>query len=230
LSAATAALLAVAPFYATNAAAEPVGSEFDAGDWMVRLRGIGVQPDEGSSGWKINGDTFKGAADVDISNTIVPELDVTYFITSNLAVELIAAVTPHTIEGRKGIASYGDVGDVWLLPPTLTLQYHFNLGGGVKPYVGAGVNYTMFLAEDAGASYNNLKLDDSFGLALQAGLDVNLRGDWYLNVDVKKLWLETEATVGLGAAKVTTDVDIDPWIIGVGLGYHFGGSRPEPLK
>ncbi len=203
---------------------EPGATGFQSGDWLLRLRGIGVLPDEGSSNWSIAAD-----ADVAIDDTVVPELDITYFVTPNLALELIAAVTPHTVDGRDDIAGFGEVGDVWLLPPTLTLQYHFSLGHGIKPYVGAGVNYTVFFGEDAGASYSDLEIDNGFGLALQAGFDVHLRDNWYFNVDVKKLWLETEAEVDLGGTKVTADIDVDPWIIGVGFGYRFGG-RHVPLK
>ena len=100
--------------------------------------------------------------------------------------------------------------------------------GKFKPYVGAGVNYTVLFNEDAGPSYSNLELDNNFGWALQAGFDCHLRANWFFNVDVKKLWLDTDASVSLGATPVTADVDIDPWIVGVGFGYKFGGHL-EPL-
>lgn len=106
------------------------------------------------------------------------------------------------------------------------LQYHFDAGHGIKPYVGAGVNYTMFFGEDA-KDVDSLELENSFGWGLQAGVDIHLRDNWFLNVDVKKLWLDTEAKVNGGA--ITTDVAIDPWIVGVGLGYRFGGA-PDALK
>lgn len=199
--------------------------------WMVRLRGLGVIPDEDSSNWVVGGAPSSGA-DVEIDASIVPEVDISYFFTKNWAVELILAVTPHDIDGKGSIAASGDVGDVWLLPPTLLLQYHFDMGNGIKPYVGAGVNYTVFFAEDAGPSYANLDLDNNFGWALQAGVDVQLQGNWFFNVDVKKLWLDTDASVTLlPSTPVTADVDIDPWIIGVGFGYKFGGPEPlPPLK
>lgn len=198
--------------------------------WMVRFRALGVIPDEEASNWKLNGDPLPLNADVDIDNSIVPELDISYFFTNNIAVELIAAVTPHEIDGANYIKAFGKVGDAWLLPPTLLLQYHFDAGRGFKPYVGAGINYTVFFNEDSGRNYSNLKLDDSFGWALQAGVDVHLQGNWFFNVDVKKLWLDTEASVDLdGVGRVKADVDIDPWIVGVGLAYRFG-AREEPLK
>ena len=193
------------------------------GPWMVRGRILGVIPDEGTSNW-IGVDP---ASDLDIDNSVVPELDITYFFTNNIAAELILGVTPHDITGVGGTSIDGaDIGSVWLLPPTLLLQYHFELDQGIKPYVGAGVNYTVFFNEDAGNGFTSLELENSFGWALQAGVDIPIQDNWYFNIDVKKLWLDTEATVD-GA--VTADVDIDPWIIGVGLCYRFGGYE-VPLK
>jgi len=180
--------------------------------WMIRARGIGVIPDEDGTGALDN---------LDISDAFVPELDISYFFTKNIAMELVLATAPHDIELANGT----NVGDIWLLPPTLTLQYHVDMGK-FKPYVGAGVNYTFFYNEDADAPFTNLELDDSFGWALQAGFDYHLKGNWFFNVDVKKLWLETEASTQ-GVA-VNEDVDIDPWIVGVGFGYKFGAPA-EPL-
>lgn len=177
--------------------------------WMIRARGIGVIPDE---------DGTNALSNVDISDTVVPELDISYFFTKNIALELILAVTPHDID-----IPGGNVGDVWLLPPTLTLQYHFDMGK-FKPYVGAGVNYTVFFNEDDGIA-QDLEIDNSFGWALQAGFDYHLEGNWFFNVDVKKLWLDTDwSTSNVGGG----DVDVDPWIIGVGFGYKFGAPA-EPL-
>jgi outer membrane protein len=189
--------------------------------WMVRGRVLGVLPDTGTSDWT----GAPAGADLDIDNSVVPELDISYFFTNNIAVELILGVTPHDIDGAGALAGL-DIGEAWLLPPTLLLQYHFDFGHGIKPYVGAGVNYTIFFNVDGGDA-GSLDLDNNWGWALQAGVDIHLRDNWFLNFDVKKLWLETDATVGGGA--ITTDVEIDPWIIGVGLGYRFGGAY-EPLK
>jgi outer membrane protein len=210
----------------------PVEYEVDYGaGWMIRGRAIGVIPDEGSKDWTVDGraavDGYYGLA---IDSSVVPELDFTYFFNRNLAVEIIAGVTPHDIDGKLAIDDYGKIGDVWLLPPTVTLQYHFELAPGIKPYVGAGLNYTVFFNEDSGPNYSNLKLDNTWGWGLQAGVDFHLQGNWFLNVDVKRLWINTDATVTLlDHHAVTTNVDIDPWIVGVGLGYRFGG-HPSPLK
>ncbi len=180
--------------------------DFKAGDFMIRARALGVVPDE--SGHVSNGDG------VSISNSAVPELDFTYFFTPNISAELIAAVTPHDVKTSSGI----DAGSSWLLPPTLTLQYHFTQLDSIKPYVGAGVNYTHFFNADAGA-LNSVKYNDSFGGALQAGVDIPIQDNWYANIDVKKVFIST--TAKFSPSGVRADVDINPWLIGVGIGYKF---------
>jgi outer membrane protein len=112
------------------------------------------------------------------------------------------------------------MGSVRLLPPTLTLQYHFTPTARFSPYVGAGLNYTFFYNEKKGA-LRSISYDDNIGYALQAGIDYAIAGAWSFNIDVKKLWLSTDVTADLGGTKLKADVDLNPWIFGVGLGYRF---------
>mgnify|MGYP003125334499 CR=1 FL=1 len=191
--------------------AAPASAE--SGDWLVRLRGLNVIPDEGATITPIGGD-------VDIDTSIVPELDITYFVHDQWAVELILAVTPHDVAAVDTLAGDIDLGDVTLLPPTLTLQYHFNPDGQVRPYVGAGVNYTHFFNEDlpGGSALSTIEYDDSFGLAAQAGVDFALQDDWFLNVDVKYIDIDTDVLID-GA--IAADVEIDPLVVGVGFGRRF---------
>ena len=178
--------------------------------WMVRARGILVAPNESANITPIGGD-------VQIDNSFVPEVDVSYFFAKNWAVELIAAVTPHDVSHTAGV----DLGSAWLLPPTLTLQYHFDPdGAAIRPYVGAGINYTTFFSVDEPAGLN-IDYGDSFGLALQAGFDIPFGKGWSVNVDVKKIYINTDVTIlGLGPV-VRADVDIDPVVFGVGVGYRY---------
>lgn len=190
----------------SHASADNSMNNFEAGDVLVRVRALGVVPQEDSS--------LSIGGNVKVDNSIVPEIDATYFFTPNIAAELIAAVTPHNVKTNGGI----DAGSSWLLPPTVTLQYHFNNLTWAKPYIGAGVNYTVFFNEDAGA-LRHVEYDNSFGAALQAGIDIPLQDSWYFNIDVKKLFIDTKAS--FSPSGVQANVDIDPWLIGVGIGYRF---------
>lgn len=174
--------------------------------WMVRARAIAVVPQEDSTV------SIGGKAKID--NNVVPEVDVSYFFTPNIAAELIAATTRHQVK----LDGTTDLGKVWLLPPTLTLQYHFTQFDFAKPYVGAGVNYTHFYAATSGA-LSSAHYNDSFGPALQAGVDIPIRNNWYFNVDVKKIWINSDVKFNAGA--VRANVDVNPWVIGTGIGYRF---------
>lgn len=177
------------------------------GDWMVRARVISVIPQDD--------DDLNAAVETTIDSQVVPELDFTYFFTPNIAAELILATTPHEISTRG--AANVRLGEVWLLPPTLTLQYHVTGMGAVKPYVGASVNYTIFYAKDEDAL--PFDIDNGFGWALQAGLDYEIDEGVYLNADLKKVFLSPDVSVANGA--ITGEVNIDPWIVGFGVGYRF---------
>ena len=162
---------------------------------------------------------------MDIDNSVVPELDFTYFITDNIGVELILATTKHNPVVKNSDLGEVPLGSVWLLPPTLTFQYHFAPKEAFSPYVGAGVNYTFFYSEDTsealeGLGMTKINYDDGFGFALQAGFDYAINEKWSFNVDVKKVWLNTEVSIANGAV-TAADVDINPWLIGVGFGYSF---------
>ena len=182
----------------------------DKSPWLVRLRLIDVAPEESSVV------SIGGEATAD--NSLVPELDISYFWTDHFATELILATSQHNI-GAVGTA-LGDLslGDVWALPPTLLAQYHFNPEGQFRPYLGAGVNYTFFYNDEPG-DVNSISYDNGFGLALQAGFDIGLDDNWAINADVKKLFLNTDVSINGGA--VTADVDLDPWVFGLGLAYRF---------
>ena len=182
--------------------------------WQFRLRGVVVSPDESASIEAIGGDA-------DISTTVIPELDITYFFTENWSLELILGTTKHDVEAINTAVGNIDLGSVWLLPPTLTFQYHYTSLGDFKPYVGAGLNYTIFYSVDEGPVADDLDYDNSFGFAGQLGIDYMISDKWFINLDVKKLFLQTDVTVNatsaLGAT-VGADVDINPWLFGLGVG------------
>ena len=184
--------------------------------WMIRGRALVVMPQE-EANLRLGGAPVIGGK-VDISNSVVPELDITYFFTKNIAAELILGVTPHNVKGAGSLAG-ARIGSAWLLPPTLMLQYHFTDLGAFKPYVGAGVNYTVFFNEKAKGGFTDFDLKDSFGVALQAGFDYMIDRHWGINVDVKKIFLEPKVKVNNGL--VAGKVKIDPWLIAAGITYRF---------
>ncbi|MBX3446658.1 MAG: OmpW family protein [Parvibaculaceae bacterium] len=202
--------LAIAAAVMTAAPAHAESTGKSAGDIMVRARALWAVPDESASVTVLGGD-------VNVSNDVVPEIDFTYFVTDNIALELIAGTTRHDVSHTPtGI----DLGKVSLLPPTLTLQYHFLPKEKLSPYVGAGVNYTIFYNEDApGGAVTSIDYKNSFGWALQAGVDYEVADRWYVNLDVKKIFLSTDVSINGGA--INADVDLDPWLVGVGIGYRF---------
>ncbi len=185
--------------------------------WMIRVRALGVLPDE-SARLKSGGARLTGAG-VDISNSVVPELDITYFFTKNWATELVLGVTRHQVTGT-GVLDNARIGNTWLLPPTLTLQYHFTDFGAFKPYLGVGVNYTVYFDEEARGQFTHFRLNNTAGLALQAGADFMLDEHWGINVDVKKI-LIMEPDVSLNHRAVTGHVTIDPWLVATGITYKF---------
>ena len=178
--------------------------------WQVRIRLIDVAPDESST------TSIGGEAKVD--SAVVPELDITYFWTDNWATELILATTKHDVSAVGTALGDLSLGDTWVLPPTLTLQYHFAPDAAVSPYLGAGLNYTFFYNADSG-DVDSIDYSNGFGLAAQAGIDFAVTDNWALNLDVKKIWLNTDVEINGGA--VTADVDLDPWVFGAGFTYRF---------
>ena len=187
----------------------------NAQTWQVRLRGVSVQPNEKS--------TVAGVkSDVNISNSFIPELDFTYFFNKNVAAELILGTTKHDVEFSNGEAN---LGSVWLLPPTLTLQYHFYPTKTLKPYVGAGLNYTIFYGVKSGV-VKDVEYKNNVGFALQGGVDYMLNDKYFLNFDIKKVFLKTDVDVDAsnvvpGANSVPAKVNIDPLLIGFGIGMKF---------
>jgi len=143
------------------------------------------------------------------------------------AVELILGVTPHNITGTGALANT-NIGRAWLLPPTLLAQWHFTDFGPFKPYIGLGLNYTIFFGQSAGYTQTNglgvtnLTLNNTVGGALQVGFDYMFDKHWGVNFDVKKYLLRPtyNATVN-NTIPVTGTAAIDPWIIGAGVTYRF---------
>jgi len=192
------------------------------GDVLVRARAIIVAPNERSG-------AITGIANsqLGVGDSVMPEVDFTYMASDHIGAELILATTKHGVTGKGSISGLGEVANTWVLPPTLTLQYHFAPEGKVRPYLGVGVNYSTFYSTKATPSLNaalgatTVKLKDSFGYALQAGVDVPVGKNVFVNLDIKYIDMKTTATLTSGATVRTSRVKIDPIVAGVGIGFKF---------
>jgi outer membrane protein len=177
--------------------------------WLVRARAVHIDPANGSA--PVGG---TGAADrIHVSTKTIPEADISYFFTPNVSAELILTYPQKhdvTLDGAK-------IGSFKHLPPTLTAQYHFLPGATINPYVGAGVNYTLLSSVNLLNGAGRLE-HDSFGLALQAGVDFKLDKNWSINLDVKKVQIRSDVFISGARA---SDVKVDPLLVGVGVGYRF---------
>lgn len=171
------------------------------GPWLVRVRAVHLDSANGDS-------TGLGLS---VNNKTIPELDVSYFFTKNIAAELILTVPQKHTLSSNGTA----IGSLKHLPPTLLAQYHFD-APGFKPYVGAGVNFTRFSSVNLPAGVDIER--NSWGPALQVGVDIPLTKNLSLNFDVKKVYIRTD--VSAGGAKIGT-FKVDPVLAGVGLGWRF---------
>ena len=212
--------------FGTNLANAQEENKVDFKKWQVRVRGVGVVPDESAKIGIIGGDAK-------ISNTFIPELDFSYFFTKNISAELILGTSKHDVNTvASDISVVGgptsadvNLGSVYLLPPTLTVQYHFLPDHIFNPYVGAGVNYTIFYNEKAGNTVRGIEYDNSFGYAFQVGFDLMLDDKFFINVDIKKIFLKTDVTVdasNLAAGlSIPADVEINPLLLGFGVGMKF---------
>jgi len=201
-------LVALAATLTTTLAAVPAAQAQTEGPWLVRVRAVNIDT--------ANKDTIPGV-DVDVSNKVIPEVDFTYFYTPNLAAELILTVPQkHDISAGLEGGAKADIGSLKHLPPTFTLQYHFAPNDKFRPYVGAGINYTRFSSVDLPAGYSIDK--DSFGAALQAGVDIEIGKGMYLNLDIKKVYIRTDLSID--GVKAGT-IKVDPILFGVGIGWRF---------
>lgn len=188
----------------------------DGSPWMLRARILGIIPDDSCTPITLVG----GEADVDEAYTL--DLDATYFFTDHIAAELVFfAYSRHDVKAINTAVGDVDLGSLDLLPPTLTAQYHFMPDQSFRPYLGAGLSYVLIPDEDPGDA-TAVRYDDGVvGLALQAGFDYFFNDHWCLNFDVKKVWVDVDVEVDALGTTVRTSVDVDPWLFGIGVGYHF---------
>ena len=195
---------------------------YEEGDWVVRFGATSVNPDDSSSNVVVGGADLGIGVNVN-SNTQLG-LNLAYFFTPQWNVEVLAA-TPFSHD--IGLNTVGALAETKHLPPSVTANYYFAAqDSAFQPYVGAGLNYTIFFDEEftaanENAGFGDLDLDASFGVTVQAGFDYMLEGNWHINGSVRWIDIDTDATFDLGGAAGSVDVEIDPWVYTLSLGYKF---------
>lgn len=194
-----------------------VASAHEAGEFVVRAGSATVRPTEGS-------DNVLGMGGFNVNNNTQLGVTLTYMATDNVGVELLAA-TP--FRHRVGLGATGDIATVHHLPPTLMAQWYFgDAQSKVRPYIGAGINYTTFFNEDfndtgKAAGLSDLSLKDSWGAAGQVGLDYLINRDWLLNMSVWYMDIDTEVKFKAGGEQQNINTRLDPWVFMFSAGYRF---------
>jgi outer membrane protein len=179
--------------------------------WMVRVRATNLNWDN-----KNDAQLVSAVGEVTAKNKTIPEVDITYFFNKNIAAELVLSY-PQRVEVRAGSSS---LGTVTALPPTLLAQYHFTQFGPLKPYVGAGINYTRFGSRDLGLNNAVSVEKSSFGYAAQIGADYMLTKNWGINLDVKYIQIKTDVVLNSANASLG-NLDLSPIATSVGVTYKF---------
>ncbi|MDH5273624.1 MAG: OmpA family protein [Gammaproteobacteria bacterium] len=214
--------LAVAAALAAPVAANAQEGTYDPGKWLVRVGISQINPDS------YNLDLGNGAAVV-VDSDLSPTGTIEYMITPHIGTELLLAwPATHGLDLDAGGRPLDRVAHVDVLPPTLSLNWHFNPNGTFRPYIGAGVNYTLFSGEETQgvAAGSSLKLDDSIGAAGQVGVDIgNKTSNWFFNANVR--YIDMSSDVELDGSDIGS-AELNPWVYGLHVGYRFGHVIPAP--
>lgn len=208
----------------------------EKGDYLVSARILNISPDVGSNQVMAGGSPLAAPAGIDVDSEYSLGVDITYMVTNNFGVELMLDTSSkHDITGTGNLSGV-NIGDVTVLPPSLIALWHFMPNNNIRPYVGAGINYTLFFSESTtseftgtmdavvgpGVTSTGLSVDDTFGLVAQVGVDIDINKDWFVTLDAKYVDLDTTATVQVnGADAATVDFDLNPLVLGVGVGTSF---------
>jgi outer membrane protein len=207
-------------------------SAHESGDWLVRVGATMVEPDESSSLVSTSATGVLPGTAVGVGDSTQLGLNVVYMWSDNIGFEVLAATPFEHDLTVSGLDQYGfattDLGSTKQLPPTFSALYFLgNSSSKVRPYVGAGINYTTFFSEDLSSSARSelgasgLNLDDSYGLSVRAGIDWMIDDKWMLNASLWKIDIETDASFNSALGKVKANVDVDPWVYMISLGYKF---------
>ncbi len=211
-------------------AATPAMAQDDdrAGDIQVKLLATAVLPDGKITDINVNLPGLPASLQTKANDNVTPTIAIEYFVTNNISIETIAGMTQHDVDTTAGLPAGAElVSNAKLIPATVTAKYHFDLGG-LKPYVGAGPAYFLWVADDPGAAtlplgVTKTTFSNELGLALQAGFDLPVNDTGLgISVDVKRYFIDTTARWFVGnTLAIETVHKLDPWVISAGLSYRF---------
>ena len=208
----------------------------EQGDILINARLINIAPDVSGNQVMASGSPLAAPAGIDVDDGYSLGADITYMVTDNFGVELMLDTSSsHDITGTGNLAGV-TVGEVSVLPPSVIGVWHFMPRNNIRPYVGAGLNYTFFFSEETtsdftgtmdavlggGVTSTGVSVDDKLSIIVQAGVDIDINKEWYVSFDAKYIDMDTTATVQVnGADAATIDFDLNPLILGVGVGTRF---------
>ncbi len=220
-------LLAVSAAAVALVATPAAAQEDRTGDVQVKVLGTLVAPDGKITDVNVDIVGLPADTQTEANDNFVPTIAIEYFISNNFSIETICCVTQHDVDAVSGLPGAELVSDARIIPATVTAKLHFDLGN-VKPYVGAGPTYFLFISDKPGAAtlplgVTDTDLSDEFGLALQAGFDVTLNDNGFgLSVDAKRYFVDTTARWFAGdTLAIETEHKLDPWVIRAGVTYTF---------
>ena len=221
--------------WSTLFSATPVMA-IEQGDILINARLLNISPDVSSNQVMANGSPLAAPAGIDVDDAFSLGVDITYMVTNNFGVELMLNTSSkHDIKGTGNLTGV-DVGDINVLPPSVIAVWHFKPDSNVRPYIGAGLNYTIFFdggttdqftstmdtVLGGGVTSTDVSVDNKLSIIIQAGVDIDINNDWYVSLDAKYIDMDTTATVEVnGADAATIDFDVNPLILGVGVGMRF---------
>lgn len=209
----------------------------DQGDILINARLLNIAPDVGGNQVMAGGAALAPPAGIDVDDAYSLGVDITYMVNDNFGVELMLDTSSkHDIKGTGKLAGVS-VGEVSVLPPSLIAVWHFMPKNNIRPYAGAGLNYTMFFSESTTGQFTStmdtvvdgvtvtstgVSVDDTLSLIAQVGVDIDINKDWYVSFDAKYIDMDTTATVKVnGVDTAIIDFDLNPLVLGVGVGTSF---------
>lgn len=210
---------------AAGLAALPAAAQ-EAGDIQVKVLATAVLPDGEIDQVNLDLVGLPAGTQTEANDNVVPTAAVEYFVADNFSIETICCLTQHDVDAVAGAPGAELVSDALLLPATVTGKLHLN-AGGIRPYVGAGVAYFIWLDDEPGAAAvalgaDDFSLSDEFGFVVQAGIDVPVSESMFLSVDAKRYFIGTTATwFANGTPVIQTEHNLDPWVVSAGVGFRF---------